>query len=413
MADEERLHTLLPLSSVNVPVDESGPVSSTVLQRSGQDPQGLLPSMVDAVPVPLLVIDEQYRLLVANRAARRLLAEEDARFLGYSVSRFLSTQRLGAAHTKLILTGNAQTYQDILTETGTERNIELQLDGLVFEGQQFLCMTIRDRTHEDRQRLERTSSSGLEPSGEPSTFPDVDFQRLERAHHLEALGHLTGALAHDFNNMLSVIAASLNAVSRKLAGGEDPSLDLTRAQEATARSVSRASEILHYTRRRDPSGERVAPAGIIRGLRGLLERAMGPGIELSLIVESEAEVGASASQFETALLNLVINARDAMPQGGRVSLRLREVDVTVSEARLLGLAMGPHLLFTVSDNGEGMSDEVRTRAFEAFYTTKGSRQGTGLGLSSVRSFMMHWGGAVRLESKAGVGTRVELYFPLH
>src|SRR5690606_40092764 len=100
MADEERLHTLLPLSSVNVPVDESGPVSSTVLQRSGQDPQGLLPSMVDAVPVPLLVIDEQYRLLVANRAARRLLAEEDARFLGYSVSRFLSTQRLGAAHTK-------------------------------------------------------------------------------------------------------------------------------------------------------------------------------------------------------------------------------------------------------------------------------------------------------------------------
>lgn len=109
---------------------------------------------------------------------------------------------------------------------------------------------------------------------------------------------------------------------------------------------------------------------------------------------------------------MVINARYAMPQGGRVSLRLREVDVTVSEARLLGLAMGPHLLFIVSDNGEGMSDEVRTRAFEAFYTTKGSRQGTGLGLSSVRSFMMHWGGAVRLESKAGVGTRVELYFPL-
>ncbi len=240
-------------------------------------------------------------------------------------------------------------------------------------------------------------------------------ERLAHAQKMEALGQLTGGIAHDFNNVLQVIAGSLSVIDRRMGseGGTQirPSLEAIRKASNTASSL--VNRMLAFSRRQTLVPREVEPDKLVASLREMLRRTLGPEIQLDLHLERcRSNVSCDPSQLESALLNLAINARDAMPQGG--SLRITTVDrkfdddLPDPEAR-----PGSYVEFEVVDNGEGMTGEVLERAFEPFFTTKPTGRGTGLGLSQIYGFAKQSGGFVRIESKLGEGTSVRLFLPGH
>jgi len=402
--EEDRYPTMLPLSRVGSIEIDNGPVSSGVESRGGQTVLNpALSAIVEAVPAPILAVDGQFRVVVANAEARQLLADEQDSFLGYSVRRFLSMEKLVVARSLLLARSGKQSYRDRLIVGEVEREVEVLVDMLEVDGQEFLCMTFQDRTNWNRERAEWHDAISDEAP---------PMAHLERAHRLEALGHLTGALAHDFNNLLAVILGSLEGAQRRLKREMDPGPDLERALTATQRSIQATSQILRYARNRDNQSEPLTPSGVLLELRGLMDRAVGEGVELIVEACETPAIRIGAAQLETSLLNLAINARDALPEeGGQILFQVESRTFDDDDAVLVGLVPGPYVVISVVDNGTGMPDEVRERVFEPFFTTKPEGVGTGLGLSTVRSMVRKLGGAVTLESELGVGTTIRLIFP--
>ncbi|GEM_PF-975232 len=422
MADEETMNSILPLSRVVGPNDwgpvSSAPVSSGVVGRGAPLAASLLVKVLEAVPAALVVVDEYDRVVVANGALRNLLLVQGDSLLGYSVGRFLSIERLQHARGQLLLelsssqstSGNAPiagatnkttdfAYRDLLLVGGVERGVECKVEQIESEGAQFWCIALQDRTNIERELAERAGDA-MEPAS-----------ALDQAHHLEALGRLTGNLAHDFNNFLSVILGSLERARRRITQGDDPEADLVRALTATERSIQSTSQILRYSRHRDMRAESVDPACVLVELKELIGRSVGDGIELLIEMKETAPIRVGAAQLETAVLNLVLNARDAISGGGKIRVVLDQLALDDSQAVKIGLIAGVYVVITVIDDGIGMSDHVQEHVFQPFYTTKAEGQGTGLGLSSVRTLATQLGGAAQIESVLGEGTSVRLFFP--
>lgn len=407
MPDDDRNLTILPLTSVppkSRAVDglSSDRVASSRIRGLATGLDEYLPIMLEVLPTPILVMDEQYRILVANSSARRLLSTEQTSFVGYSVGRYLSMERLHEAREALLSRTGIHRYRDSIQVSGVERDVEVGVEYLQTAGREFLCVTLSDETYHHRERAEWAESH--DTIAPPSA-------RIDHAHRLEALGHLTGTLAHDFNNLLGVILASLETAERRLSRGQDPLEDIQRAKMATERSIRTTSEILRYARNRPAELEPISPSTLLEELRGLVERALGDTIVAVFDLRDAAKIRVGPAQLETAILNLIINARDAVDEGGEIRVVLEPRDISEDEAVELGLLSGRHASISVVDSGRGMTDEVKRRVFEPFYTTKPEGRGTGLGLSTVRSVAHKYGGAVRLETSPGRGTRVELIFP--
>jgi PAS domain S-box-containing protein len=245
---------------------------------------------------------------------------------------------------------------------------------------------------------------------------DAAREQLRQSQKLEAVGQLTGGLAHDFNNLLAAIGGSLELMRRR--GLEGRQADLERyigvAHGAVKRAAALTHRLLAFSRRQTLEPKSVNLNRLVNGMEDLLRRTLGPGIAL----ENVAAVGlwnvhADPSQLENALLNLCINARDAMPEGGTLVIETanRWVDARTAPAR--DLPEGQYVSLTVSDNGVGMSAEVAARAFDPFFTTKPIGMGTGLGLSMIYGFAKQSGGQVRIYSEVGQGTSVSIYLPRH
>jgi PAS domain S-box-containing protein len=245
---------------------------------------------------------------------------------------------------------------------------------------------------------------------------DAAREQLRQSQKLEAVGQLTGGLAHDFNNLLAAIGGSLELMRRR--GLEGRQADLERyigvAHGAVKRAAALTHRLLAFSRRQTLEPKSVNLNRLVNGMEDLLRRTLGPGIAL----ENVAAVGlwnvhADPSQLENALLNLCINARDAMPEGGTLVVETanRWVDARTAPAR--DLPEGQYVSLTVSDNGVGMSAEVAARAFDPFFTTKPIGMGTGLGLSMIYGFAKQSGGQVRIYSEVGQGTSVSIYLPRH
>lgn len=402
MAERDRFPTLLPLSQVHACRPESVPVASHVRAPIflGRSLEGLLPAILETVPTPILVVDSQQRLVLVNGAVREFFGVEESSLLGYSATRYLSRDKLEEAFETLHRTDRAHSYRDVINLMGVEREVEIDVDLLDTDRGQFLCLHLRDRTDDDRERAEWASTSSEVPSS-----------RLDRAHHWEALGQLTGSLAHDFNNLLAVILGSLDSAIVRMQRGLNPAPDLERAMFATERSIDATAEVLHYTRQTARVLSLLPPTETVLDFRGLLERAVGNEVELTLTTEATPPIRVEPAQFEAALLNLVINARDAVGEGGVVHVGLSSRMVEGDESDRVGLVPQQYVVLRVVDNGVGMTPEVQSRVFEPFFTTKPDGLGTGLGLSTIHSLMRRLGGAVRLNSELGSGTSVELYFP--
>jgi PAS domain S-box-containing protein len=242
-------------------------------------------------------------------------------------------------------------------------------------------------------------------------------EALRQSHKMEAVGQLTGGIAHDFNNMLQAIGGSLELMSRRVGQGRpaDAALLVSSARTTVERAAALTHRLLAFARRQTLQPRPVEPDDLVRGLVELIQRTAGPGITVEVRPRDGIwTVLCDPNQLENVLLNLAINARDAMPDGGTLTVSTRDVRLSAADvADQDGARPGDYVEIAVVDTGVGMDEATRTRAFEPFFTTKPIGQGTGLGLSQLYGFAKQSGGAVRLNSVPGRGTTVQLYLPRH
>ncbi len=241
-------------------------------------------------------------------------------------------------------------------------------------------------------------------------------EALRQSQKMEAVGQLTGGIAHDFNNLLQAISGSLDRVRRLIANGrfEDVERFLKAAEEGAARAASLTHRLLAFSRRQTLDPRPTDVNQLVAGMADLVNRTVGPAIEVEVIGATGLwTTRVDVSQLENALLNLCINARDAMPEGGRLIVETANRSLDGQGARGRDMPPGEFVALSVTDTGVGMPDHVIERAFDPFFTTKPIGQGTGLGLSMIYGFVRQSGGQVRLHSQVGQGTSVTLFLPRH
>ena len=231
---------------------------------------------------------------------------------------------------------------------------------------------------------------------------------------MEAVGQLTGGLAHDFNNLLAGISGALELMSMRIAQGRLSDIDkyMLAAQGAAKRAAALPHRLLAFSRRQTLDPRPLDVSVLVDGMTELIQRTVGP----SILVETISApflwpVSVDASQLENAILNLCINSRDAMPDGGRITIETANRWLGPDAAQAQELPAGQYLSLSVSDTGTGMTPGVMAKAFDPFFTTKPIGEGTGLGLSMIYGFAKQSGGQVRVSSEVGQGTSMTIYLP--
>ena len=267
---------------------------------------------------------------------------------------------------------------------------------------------------EAQQALQALAASLERQVEERAAELEAAKEQLRQSQKLEAVGQLTGGLAHDFNNLLASITGSLELLRRR--GGANVTPDMERyigvAQGAAKRAASLTHRLLAFSRRQTLEPKTLALNELVHGMEELLRRTVGPEIAIEIAAAPGLwNVHVDASQIESALLNLCINARDALPQGGRITIETANRTLDARTARAADLKPGAYVCLCVHDNGVGMTPEVAAMAFDPFFTTKPLGMGTGLGLSMVYGFAKQSGGRVSIESQVGVGTSVCIELP--
>ncbi len=270
----------------------------------------------------------------------------------------------------------------------------------------------------ERQVAERTAAleSALGQLRQEVTERERAETALRQAQKMEAVGQLTGGIAHDFNNMLTGVLGALDLIRRRIAANRTQDLD--RFIEAATTSAQRAAgltaRLLAFARRQSLDSRPTDINALVCSLEDLLHRTMSEQIEVSILPgDSVPQAIVDANQLESAILNLAINARDAMPAGGKLVIETSVATLDDAYARLHpGIKPGQYVVVAISDTGVGMDKAMIEKVFEPFFTTKPVGQGTGLGLSMVYGFARQSSGQVRIHSTPGVGTTVRLYVPV-
>ena len=241
-------------------------------------------------------------------------------------------------------------------------------------------------------------------------------ERLRQSHKMEAVGQLTGGLAHDFNNLLTGITGSLELMQTRLSQGRAAEIGryIATAQVAAARAAALTHRLLAFSRRQTLDPKPLDTNQLIAGMEELLQQTVGPAVTLQVSGEPALWTTlVDPNQLENVLLNLCINARDAMPDGGTLHIGTANQTLDAAAARERDLPPGHYVVLSVTDTGTGMTPEVAARAFDPFFTTKPLGQGTGLGLSMIYGFARQSGGQVHITSQPGAGTTIALSLPRH
>ncbi|MER8442452.1 CHASE3 domain-containing protein [Mesorhizobium sp. M1066] len=238
--------------------------------------------------------------------------------------------------------------------------------------------------------------------------------QIRQMHKMEAVGQLTGGIAHDFNNMLAVIISAMNLAQRKLARGEHDIAQLVDAAiDAATRAANLTARLLAFSRQQPLAPQIVDANRLLTGMSDLIRRALGETIRIETVLAGGLwKTHADPSQIENAVLNLAVNARDAMGDDGKLTIETANSHLDESYAAAHAeVAAGQYVMIAVSDTGSGMTPDVIAKAFEPFFTTKPVNKGTGLGLSQVFGFVKQSGGHVNIYSEPGEGTTIKIYLP--
>jgi len=236
---------------------------------------------------------------------------------------------------------------------------------------------------------------------------------LFQSQKMETVGQLTGGIAHDFNNLLTIIVNNLDLLTRSVSGAREVRL-IESAQRAAERGAQLTQQLLAFSRRQPLQPALHNPNTLIKGFEAVLRRACGETVKLDLTLPAQVStINVDGAQFEAALLNLVVNARDAMPNGGELTIAIGETELDEDRAKIWSISAGSYVVITVEDTGVGMTPEVASRVFEPFFTTKEVGKGTGLGLSQVYGFITQSGGHIKVDSIPGEGTTITMFLPAH
>jgi signal transduction histidine kinase len=265
----------------------------------------------------------------------------------------------------------------------------------------------------EASRLYGRLDQALAVAGERNAELARSREELAQAQRLEAIGQLTGGIAHDFNNLLTVVLGNLDLIQRARGDAEKIERLAQGAMRAAQRGENLVRQLLTYARRQITRPDTVNLNQLIVNIENLMHRVIGEQIDVvTMLSPVLAPAQIDPAQFETAILNLVINARDAMAGGGLITIETCNVTIDRQDAaNALELTPGPYVMIAVSDSGSGMTPEVLARAFDPFFTTKEVGKGSGLGLSQVYGFAKTADGHVKIYSEVGIGTTVKLYLP--
>ncbi len=239
-------------------------------------------------------------------------------------------------------------------------------------------------------------------------------EALRQSQKMDAVGRLTGGIAHDFNNLLTAIIGNLDLALRRVSGEDRVHTWLSNCRQAAERAATLVQRLLAFSRQHPLEVKAVDINRLVQGMSELMHRALGETVATETVLAGGLwKVAIDPNQLENAILNLAVNARDAMPDGGRLTIETANCHLDEHYIELTGaeIAAGQFVMVAVSDSGSGMSADVMNRAFEPFFTTKPAGVGTGLGLSQVYGFARQSGGHIRIYSEVGEGTTIKLYFP--
>jgi len=355
--------------------------------------------LFDATPLPAWVYDaETLRFVAVNRAA--------IEHYGYSEEEFLANTILFIRPSE-----DQQRVLDYAHDSpGADRvgvfrhrrkdgeliDVETISYGFELDGRRVRIVVINDvsdqlRTREQQEQLQA---------------------QMLLAQKMDAVGRLAGGVAHDFNNLLSVILGATETLGKALASYDPLQEEVTDIRDAVGRGAALTRQLLIFGRKEVRTPGLLDINEVVTGVERLLMRVLGSSVKIELRRDVEhAPVVADAGQLEQVLVNLAINARDAMLRGGTLTIRTSEETLDLGTATVLDVMPGPYVTIDVDDTGTGMDEATRTRAFEPFFTTKGPAQGTGLGLAMVYGIVRQSGGAISLRSAPGVGTHVRIHLP--
>lgn len=248
------------------------------------------------------------------------------------------------------------------------------------------------------------------------TLTDVTEQRLLEsrlihAQKMDAIGQLTGGVAHDFNNLLSAVIGGIHLLERRVEFEEREKRIINQMRHAAEQGAELVRRMMAFARKQDLNPTSVATSSLCKSVAGLVEHTLGGTITVNWDCDEEARnIYADKSQLELALVNLILNARDAMPKGGKVDVRMGNFELGAADPET-GLGAGQYIRISVSDQGQGIPDELVGRVTEPFFTTKEAGKGTGLGLSMVAGFVQQSNGLLKIDSRPSEGTRIDLFLP--
>jgi len=380
-------------------------MSQTARQFPSPEAQAAkLHGILESAIVAIITIDDRGLIETVNPATERLFGYNAAELVGQNV-KVLMPEPYKAEHDGYIgnyLNTSTKKIIGIGREVSGRRKdgktfpLHLSVSEFEANGRRYFTGMIHDIS--DRKHVEEALSESE--------------RRLLHSQKMEAIGQLTGGIAHDFNNLLLVITGNLELLEPYLTG-DDPKVLIKAAQEATALGSKLTDQLLTFARRRHMDAQIIQLNQLVVSITEMLRRTLGEHITLSTLLARDLWLTrVDPSQFQSAIVNMAVNARDAMPQGGKLVVETRNIELDADHVDLHSeLKSGKYVQLSISDTGAGMLPEVRDRVFEPFFTTKEMGRGTGLGLAMVYGFVKQSGGHVTIYSELGHGTTFSLYLP--
>jgi PAS domain S-box-containing protein len=373
----------------------------------------------------IICVDKEHRITLFNYGAERTFGYSAHEALGEPIE-ILIPDRFRAGHGAHVRRFAASAPAARLMgdrgaiharrKDGSEFPAEATISRTTVNGDPVMTVILRDITPQvmAREQLEKMVAERTRELQQEIRHREDAQEQLVRIQRLEAFGQLTGGVAHDFNNLLTVIGGNLELLKDRMTD-ERQAKPLNRALDAVSMGARLTQRLLSFARRNRLEPQVLDLNAEVVGIIDMLRRSLGESIDISSVLAPDLwNVRADPSQVENAILNLAINARDAMPGGGRLVIETSNAKVDGAFLKLSSgelLPPGDYVRLSISDTGTGMPPEVLARAFEPFFTTKEPGKGTGLGLASIFGFARQSGGHVTIYSEVGSGTTVNLYLP--
>ncbi len=379
--------------------------------------------VTDSLPVLIGFIDRDLRYRFANAAYSDWFYRSPEDIVGKHVREIVGEEGFARREDAIYraLEGEEMRFEMPWPHRdGQRRDAEIRYlprrgkDGIV-DGFYIFSIDVTERKRTEQQLEEMVEKRTAALSSEMEAR-ETSENALRQSQKMEAVGQLTGGIAHDFNNMLTGVLGALSIIKRRIAAGRLDELDrfIDAASTSAQRAAALTARLLSFSRRQSLDAKPLDINQLLSSLDDLIRRSIRENILLRVIpAEDLPPAVADANQLENAILNLVINARDAMPEGGQLTIgtRRQDIDAAYIKARP-GIEPGAYVVIAVSDSGVGMSKELLEKVFDPFFTTKPVGEGTGLGLSMVYGFARQSNGQVRVHSEPGLGTTVSIFLPV-